>query len=558
MIFEDYLGYDLRLNYRLFRKKWSKYFRIQKKQYFTKILYVTDRDLPKNYINALQSQYPDKRISVLMPIYGELPVSAKKTGVKLKFYLQNKNQEIEVYQLEENEFNIPVYAINTKAINSEEFWDIKYLSPFVKVARQFCRDLKFDIVHSDCIPFFLGAEFESGFIFPARVFQTCYNLSLNYEPFWAVINMADKKATLRMFKDKFVRKYIEQLFNHHGIDNLSRFNECLNSLYDNWYAYEKNIEDQEQGTKIQNLKRLNTRIRKMFSKLDFQNDYNAYKNTIKRADLIGVISKSYYDKIIKTKELSRADYKIDWIEYGLDSKIDKIYQPFDIETFRELKFNNKKYLIKEFSQDRILTKFFDNTLFVNENFKIHGYLDQFYDSPLILCEFSKTAICAVLKLFELNKNVQVIFHCTKGSNYVNQFIDFCNNNSIFDGKWVLIEGKLNYSQFASSCDIWVNDALNSRDDIHYIMLKHGAIPVVFDSGIYSSSITDIFDNMTTGCGFKSNELTDGEYEKTLVKAVNFYQHNNRSWNILIKNGMSYDSDWNFDMVEKYNSLYEEL
>ena len=77
---------------------------------------------------------------------------------------------------------------------------------------------------------------------------------------------------------------------------------------------------------------------------------------------------------------------------------------------------------------------------------------------------------------------------------------------------------------------------------------------------------DIFDDITYGCGFKTKEAlfnnneTDVTeiYMNTLNKALNLYTKNPSSWNLLIKNAMSYDSSWNFGIIEKYNEIYENL
>ena len=44
----------------------------------------------------------------------------------------------------------------------------------------------------------------------------------------------------------------------------------------------------------------------------------------------------------------------------------------------------------------------------------------------------------------------------------------------------------------------------------------------------------------------------------VIKALNLYQNNPSSWNLLIKNCMNYDSSWNFKILEKYGKIYDEL
>ena len=95
----------------------------------------------------------------------------------------------------------------------------------------------------------------------------------------------------------------------------------------------------------------------------------------------------------------------------------------------------------------------------------------------------------------------------------------------------------------------------------YTALKYGCIPITTEEGICGEIVTDIFDDMTTGCGFKKAERLDetiDKFEAVLIKALNFFVHNSSSWNILIKNAMQYDSSWDFKTLEQYNNIYEEL
>ena len=38
----------------------------------------------------------------------------------------------------------------------------------------------------------------------------------------------------------------------------------------------------------------------------------------------------------------------------------------------------------------------------------------------------------------------------------------------------------------------------------------------------------------------------------------FYSCCCKSWNLLIKNAMNYDARWSFEIIEKYNEIYEML
>ena len=45
---------------------------------------------------------------------------------------------------------------------------------------------------------------------------------------------------------------------------------------------------------------------------------------------------------------------------------------------------------------------------------------------------------------------------------------------------------------------------------------------------------------------------------SVLKALNIYQNNPSSWNLLIRNCMNRDSSWSFKILEKYDKIYKEL
>jgi HD superfamily phosphohydrolase len=73
----------------------------------------------------------------------------------------------------------------------------------------------------------------------------------------------------------------------------------------------------------------------------------------------------------------------------------------------------------------------------------------------------------------------------------------------------------------------------------------------------SDIVTDIFDDMNTGCAFKNGGYSE-EYEGAFLKALEFYTNNPACLNIVIKNAMNRNCGWDFSSLEKYNDIYEEL
>jgi glycogen synthase len=43
-----------------------------------------------------------------------------------------------------------------------------------------------------------------------------------------------------------------------------------------------------------------------------------------------------------------------------------------------------------------------------------------------------------------------------------------------------------------------------------------------------------------------------------MKALNLYQNNPNSWNLLIKNCINKDFSWQFKTLEKFSNIYQDL
>ena len=134
-----------------------------------------------------------------------------------------------------------------------------------------------------------------------------------------------------------------------------------------------------------------------------------------------------------------------------------------------------------------------------------------------------------------------------------------------NGKWVFIDDEINYPKFLSSVDmILLPRRTNVTSPEHLIAMHYGCVPIATRCGVLNDTIADIFDDIANGCGFKTKTslMTDDDtneiYLTPVMKALNLYQNNPASWNLLIKNCMNYNSNWNFKILEKYDKIYKEL
>ncbi|MBE7704103.1 MAG: glycogen synthase [Cyanobacteria bacterium SIG28] len=632
VIFENRdLVYDLKMYFRLFRKKFSSLVREKMHKNFTNIIYLTldcppftqnslREDSPIDYINELRKQYPQNDIRVLIPIIGlgeEFRQNKKiginingvnkyleKTSINFDYFSQNRIYNATVYAYPKTNSNIQVYGIYSPAFsycnNIYELSKIHYLAPFIKSCRiaikKFAKEgFAPDIVHVENIPFFLGGEFENNFSYPIKVLQSIKDFvqadNSKIESFWGAINLADKKSMKKICKDNVIKKCVNDLFNLHNEKQNFNMKEYLKFVYKNYYGLRRYIDKGDDIEENVIFNKLNTRILQLFPQMA-QSDamyFNPIMYSIKKCDYWTTFSKTYYKNIYESENLSRKMFQLiektktksSYVSYG--ANLDKyklegtrmVYQEFNSDNFRELRGKNKTAILKELSLDRIKTNFIDPTLFRSENIKILGSLDNFYESPLFFVNPSPEIFAngidiilnSVLKLFELHKNIQIIICINGGLNisYVKNWIGFLLENSYFKGRWVFIDGEINPAKFYAAADMTlIPRRCNSTSIEHFIAMHYGCVPITSRCGVLNDTIPDIFDDMTNGCGLKTkvgNFKEDDDVEVFLIplmKALNLYQNNPSSWNLLIKNCLNYNSNWTFKTLEKYNKIYQDL
>jgi glycogen synthase len=311
--------------------------------------------------------------------------------------------------------------------------------------------------------------------------------------------------------------------------------------------------------------------------------------SIKKCDYWATISESYYKEIFERQSLSGKMFSIleknkeksCYLSYGCNlqsfpkEETRSIYQGFNINNFRDFRNKNKKLILKEFNYDRIKTNFIDPTLFNDEGVKIYGSLDSFYEAPLLFTNLNADIFAngidvlfnSILKLFELHKNIQIIICIKDGikSNYIKNCIDFLSQNKYLDGRWVFIDGQINLPKFLSASDmILIPQRINSTDIEHLIAMNYGCVQIGTRYGFLDDSIPDIFDDVAKGCGFKTKidffteEDANELFYNAILKALNLYQNSPSGWNLLIKNCINKNSNWDFEILEKYNKIYQDL
>ena len=568
------LSYGFKTYYRLLRKNFSAYLRNHIKKQCYDILYITDGNFSKEYILNLQKRYPDKIMTVLVPHFGTLS-RLDKFVANIDYFAQNKPQSAKLYKYHTDSDNIHIYGIYSKNFsdleNPLDLYKLPNLVHYSACARKAAKKLKPDIIHAENIPFCLGLEFCRNKCKSAKIIQTLHNIEIyeDIEPFWAAINLLDKNGMTKLCRDGIIKKNIAALFGIKNVNGFSKFRECLNYLYQNFERYRKTYQKDEDTNENILIDRLNKRVLYLFGSAFYNGIFNPIYFSAKEADVRAVNSGSknvpdWFADFFGSHRLRKGK---------CHKSNQKIAHPFDINNYRFYREYNKQYLIKEFAEKQINSKFVDLNLFGNNEVKIYGYLDAFYKGNLIFADFSnikdndiKIITNAVLKCFEFKKNIQVIFNMPADcdNSYLKSFIDFMEQQPSLNGKWLFIEGKINLPQFVASSDIILLPTSNviGIEDILFTALQYGCIPVTSDNGICGDVVVDIFDDIVSGFGFKNYSKEDAEnrdgFANTLLKAVNFFVQNFTSWNILIQNALNYDSSWNNELLEEYNKLYDRV
>lgn len=624
------LIHDLKLYYRVWKRKFKAYIKSRSEKKFTSILYVTADcplytpnstrlDSPIDYIVEIQKQYPEINTRLLIPLFVQTddtkhPKKIKlendghffefeKTSIDFEIISRNKNEKVTVYK-HKNESNITVYGLYSQAFslikNPKDINLFQNSIPFMRAVRTSIKLLFKDsfspeIIHVEKIPFFLGSEFERKFPANIKILQITEDFIKQdfekQEPFWAFINLADKQNLKKLCRDSYIKKCFSDLFKIPETEIQERADECLTLIYQNYSIFHKLDNNNSNNVGDIIFKRLNDRTEKLFPNLIKKGTkyYYPILGTINNTNFWVIPSKTCYsdlyeyksapDEIMKLliKTIEKSSYTIPAVntdkfrpENGRG-----IYHNFNFENYREERIKNKKTLIKEFSSDRLKLDFIDKTLFKNESASVYGYLDSFYEAPLLFAnpdantfgEGLDILFPTILKLFERSKNIQVIICIKDGmkNSYVKSVIDFLNENRIFMGRWIFIDGEINLPKFFSGSDMFLlTSRMLNLNMKHLLGMHYGCVPVAVKSGIYNDTVIDIYENIASGNGFKtkSNVLKEDEssniYIDTLTKALELYNQNPSSWNIIIKNCFTTLTDWNFQKLERYNRIYQEI
>lgn len=87
-------------------------------------------------------------------------------------------------------------------------------------------------------------------------------------------------------------------------------------------------------------------------------------------------------------------------------------------------------------------------------------------------------------------------------------------------------------------------------------MRYGSIPIVRDTGGLSDTVSHFTYDNKSGNGIVFNDYLTSAVDWAVNYAINLYEDKD-TWNVLVKNALSYDSSWDSKALE-YIKLYEEI
>lgn len=278
---------------------------------------------------------------------------------------------------------------------------------------------------------------------------------------------------------------------------------------------------------------------------------NYLKSGIMRASKINTVSKSYRSEIL-TKffgfsldgPLKSRQYELIGIQNGIDFSVfnpatdNNIYKNYSLNNYSEGKFFNKQALLKEL-----------NLKDTNKPvIALIGRLAREKGIDLII-EF----IDDYLK----NDELYLIVAGSGDYEYEDFFeslkVKYPNNFYFFNGHVHDINQKL----FAAS-DIFIMPSLFEASGLNQmIAMRYGTVPIVRETGGLKDTVSHFSEENKSGTGFLFKNYDSSELKDTLDNAIKIYKNDEKTWNLIIENGMKVNNSI-AKMAKAYHELYKSL
>ena len=424
------------------------------------------------------------------------------------------------------------------------------------------------------------------------------------KPIGAMLNIFSEEHIQKLLQDREFKKHLYTLVCDNkdillaglktnnlnkDIDNKDFSYKILKNLLNNYTL----IFDKKKNDETYN--KLNEAIIKVFPDInwDEHQDFNPTVITINKGDAWFTTSGTHFNELLTDSRFSsRGMYNMLRLNLnkgnGILNRIDttsfdpgnpkQIAYTYDMFSYKEGKFKNKSLIFDNFSKDNIKTKNFNPLLINNPNDAIvAGYLDKKHiNKPLIvnISRFdtnqkgSDIALKTIEKLLSENDDMTFILGLPQFKNIepklMKKFIKEVVNKPENKGRIVLIDSFLPVNEYFAGADFSV---IPSRSEtcglVGYQSMRMGALPIATPVGSMNDKLITPQQDNKKAMGFKTpmhfmNCSNPSDIlANTIREAVTIYNYEPAQIDRMIKNAMSFDSDWDIGIKEQ-KILYDKV
>lgn len=288
------------------------------------------------------------------------------------------------------------------------------------------------------------------------------------------------------------------------------------------------------------------------SRMEFEGFLNFLKAGIITADKLTTVSKTYSQEILT-----------DYFGYGMQNLLrmrgrDLVGILNGID-YKEFSPENDKLIAFNFDESNILKGKLENKKALFEKLKIDFPLDRPVVS-VISRLVSQKGIDLIKRVFaemlEID-NFSFIVLGTGSVEYEDYFLELQNSYPKKVKVHIGYSNKLAHMIYAGSDMFLMPSKFEPCGLGQIIALKYATIPIVRETGGLVDTIEPYNEYEKLGNGFSFTNFNAHDMMHVIRYALYIYQHNPKSWNVIMKNAVKSDFSW-AKSAKKYRNVYKSL
>ncbi len=549
-------------------------------------------DANADFTKAYKKCFPNDFISLILPLYG---VNEPSNGVFINGYKLEKifafDYKVGINKANAIIYNVinpandvpvkyiysPVYSNEKEPYSGDIFKNSMAFSAAVMAYLEKANEIP-DIIQTTDFPIFLKGS-NNKKLSGIKTVHIVHNAGPAYQsqtlPFLATMYLYDEQQLKMLFKNKEFKAACISLYCKYNKAIFFNVLQACQFIVENYGMLEKDSSNFEMLNLINMLTIQFVRVG-----LESKGMFNPIKKHLSNVDFWITDSPTYYDELQKNPsysgelypEIKSSEDRSCAVLAGIDNerynpKTSKFVQVnFDSNDFENARKLNKKYLIENFSFEKIKNADYDSNLFASQEVIVIGGLEQNLNSNLIFISsrldiFQKGIDIAFYALQQVlkNTNSQLIFSAPNSlkNGFVKGFVDYLESNDIYKGRYVFIDSYVPLETYCAGSDLFL---MPSRFEpcgfSQLIAMRFGCIPVVCATGGLNDTIKDGDTGFKTLHSFFEINSPE-EYLQTLERAVETIKDPVIK-NEIIKKAMEYDSSWCISKIQQYEEVYNKI